>query len=342
MSIISTIDCTLRDGGYLNNWEFDQNFQVSLIKALINSNIDIIECGFINENSGNDNFGTHFKSIEKANSILKDNSLNKSCAKFAVMMRLNEYNPDKMPICDKAENCISIIRIMVSKEELSYAPQIIQKIIKKGYKVHIQPTIISYYTDEDIVKMLQHFQSIKYQAIAIVDTFGAVDETAIKRITLLFDKYANKEAHLSLHCHNNLAQGLQNAYAFCSSVNLNRDLYIDSAVNGLGRGAGNIATEILLTHLKNKKNANYLILPINEFCQKSMQNFKQTICRNNLYAYIITAKKNMHPNYATYLILNNYSRQDICKILQIITPEKYYKFDYNYIKSLCEVYMLKV
>ena len=70
MSIISIIDCTLRDGGYLNNWEFDKEFCLNTLTTLAQSNIDIIECGFISETSGNDEIGTNFKSIEKINSFL--------------------------------------------------------------------------------------------------------------------------------------------------------------------------------------------------------------------------------------------------------------------------------
>lgn len=342
MSVISTIDCTLRDGGYVNNWEFSNEFRIELLRALINAHVEIIECGFISSVSGSDAGGTHFKSVEKVNELIKENSFNISNSKFAVMMRLDEYDPDTLPACDKAQNCVNIIRVMVYKEEIPSGVQVIKKIIDKGYEVHIQPTIISHYSDEEIVNMLNAFRLVNYKSIAITDTFGALNDTDIKRITLLFDKYANKEAQLTLHCHNNLSNAYHNALAFFSSVNKNRDVCVDSSVNGIGRGAGNLSTEILLTTLKTEKNKNYLISPLKNFCDKYMGNFNGIVNKDNFYAYVITARKNMHPNYAAYLLLNSYKKHDLYKILELISPEKYETFDFEYIKSLCEIYLLKV
>lgn len=341
MSVISTIDCTLRDGGYLNNWEFGQDFQLALLKSLISANVDLIECGFISQNSGNDSNGTNFKSIEKINTFLKENLLNNSTANFAVMMKLGEYNPDDLPQCDKLENIVSTIRVMIHKNEIKKSLPVLKKILKKGYKLHIQPTIISHYTDEEIVEMLSLFSKVNYEAISIVDTFGALDENQITRITMLFDKYATPESKLSLHCHDNRSKAYNNAITFSSSVKNNRDVFIDASVSGIGRGAGNLQTEILLTYLKNEKKQNYSVLPISTFCSKFMLQFKKNeLCANN-YAYAITASKNMHPNYAVFLILNKFSRKEIYKILELILPEKYEVFDFEYIKSLCEINMIK-
>ena len=341
MSVISTIDCTLRDGGYINNWAFDEDFKHSAVKALISSGVEIIECGFISSKSGSDENGTNFKSVEKVNEFLRQNAFNNSASKFAVMMKLGEYEPETLPECNKAENCVTVIRVMVYKNELSQAEEIIKHIIKKGYEVHIQPTIISHYTDEETVNMLKTFSNLDYKAIAIVDTFGSLNSTEIKNKTMLFDKYANKNSKLTLHCHNNLSTAYQNVQAFMASVNSKRDLYIDSSLGGIGRGAGNIATELLLSKLKTEKKSNYLISPVSSFCNKYMPNFKRNISEKDFYAYMITAKNNMHPNYATFLILNGFSRKHICKILELIIPEKYETFDFAYIKSLCEVYMIK-
>ena len=341
MSVISTIDCTLRDGGYTNNWAFSNDFRIECIKSLIHAGVEIIECGFISSKSGNDDNGTNFKSIEKVNEFLKENSFNNSASKFAVMMKLDEYPPEAMPECVKAENCVTIIRVMVYKNEIEQATEIIKKIIAKGYEVHIQPTIISYYSDEEIVNMLKKFKPLDYKAIAIVDTFGAINDTKIKNKTLLFDKYANKEAKLTLHCHNNLATAYLNVQAFMASVNSKRDIFIDASLGGLGRGAGNIATEIILAKLKTEKKANYSVIPVNSFCNEYITNFKRNVAEKDFYAYMITAQNNMHPNYATFLIMNGFSRKHICKILELIIPEKYETFDFEYIKSLCEIYMIK-
>lgn len=342
MSIVSIIDSTLRDGGYLNNWDFSEKFQFELIQALINANAEIIECGFISNKSGNDLNGTCYKSIEKINNVLRGNAFNNSASKFAVMMRPEEYNVADLPQCNKAENCITIIRVMLYQHEIKDSVDILKQIVEKGYELHIQPTIISKYSDEEVVKMIEGFKSVKYKAISIVDTFGSLNEISIKKITLLFDKYVNKNAIISLHCHNNLSKAYQNALAFISSVDKKRDVYVDTAVNGLGRGAGNLQTEVFMSYLKNEKNMKYSISPIKAFCEENMRNFNRNIFEKDFYAYIITAQKNMHPNYATYLLLNKYSQKDIRKILELISEEKYESFDFEYIKSLCEVYMIKL
>lgn len=341
MSIVSIIDCTLRDGGYLNNWKFDVSFQKSLINSLIESNVDVIECGFISDKYGSDVDGTHFQSIEKVNEFLRQNSFNNSASKFAVMMRVEEYDVETLPVCNKAENLVTTIRVMLYKNEIKQSINILKQIIKKGYDLHIQPTIISKYTDEEIVEMLMLLKSVGYKAISIVDTFGALNENEIKRITMIFDKYANNSALLSLHCHNNLSRAYQNALAYISSVNNKRDICVDVSINGIGRGGGNLSTEIFISYLKSEKKYDYSLLPIKNFSEKEMVNFNSNIKEQDFYAYMITAKKNMHPNYATFLLINNYSKSDILKILELILPEKYECFDYNYINSLVDVYFIK-
>ena len=130
MSIVSIIDSTLRDGGYLNNWDFSEKFQFELIQALINANAEIIECGFISNKSGNDLNGTCYKSIEKINNVLRGNAFNNSASKFAVMMKIDEYNPDNLPPCDKIENVVSIIRVMLYKNEINQSLDKLKKIIE--------------------------------------------------------------------------------------------------------------------------------------------------------------------------------------------------------------------
>ncbi len=340
MSIISIIDCTLRDGGYLNNWQFATDFQVKTINSLIRSNVDVIECGFISEQTGNDEIGTNFKSIEKINTFLKTNGFNNSKSKFAVMMRIDEYNPDKLSTCDKVENVVSIIRVMLYKNEIQQSLYKLKKIIEKGYELHIQPTIISHYTDEEIVEMINEFNKLNYHSISIVDTFGALNTNELKRITMLFDKYANKGAKLALHCHNNLSKAYKNAITFSNYVVATRDVYIDSSISGLGRGAGNLQTELLITWLKTEKNMNYLVFPVKDFSLEHIQNFVRNIEEKDFYAFTITAKKNMHPNYAIWLLLQKYNRSDVQKILELVVPEKYETFDFQYIKNLSSAYSL--
>ena len=342
MSIVSIIDCTLRDGGYLNNWQFSDEFQKRAIESLCEANIDIIECGFISETSGTDEIGTNFKSIEKINLMLKEEKFNTSTSRFAVMMRIDEYNPDALPVCNRSENLVSIVRVMLYKNEIEQSKEKLQKIIDKGYELHIQPTIISYYSDEEIVQMIKSFENLNYHSISIVDTFGALNEDQINRITMLFDKYANKNSRLSLHCHDNLSKAYQNSITFLNSVTLHRDVYVDSSIAGLGRGGGNLPTELLITLLKNDKNMNYFVSPIKDFSFKYLNNIERNIKEEDFYAFAITANKNMHPNYAIWLLLQKYSRQDIQKILELISPEKYETFDYKYIKDLCVLHLINV
>lgn len=342
MSCISIIDCTLRDGGYVNNWKFDVNFQKSLVKSLIVSKVENIEVGFISRLSGSDEEGTHFYTIERASQFLKENAFNIQNSKFLVMMRLGEYNPDELSYCDKVENCVTGIRVMVAKDEIEVAVPVLKKILEKGYDLYIQPTIISNYTDEEVVRMLNIFSVLNYRGISIVDTFGALCEEDIKRFVYLFDKYANKDAVIGLHSHDNLGIAYKNALAFVNSVNSNRDVFVDTSVTGLGRGGGNLSTEIFLTYLKKSKGREYVVFPVNDFAARFMPDIKRNVNQNDFYAYILTAKKNMHPNYATYLITKGYSRTDIVQILELIMPDKYAAFDYKYIESLCEIYRIKV
>lgn len=338
MKNISVIDCTLRDGGYLNNWDFDDEFVCSTLRVLIQAKVDIIECGFASQVSGKNDKGTNYKSIEKINDFLKKNLLNVCDSKFALMVRFGEYLPENLPFCDKKENVVSVIRVMLHKDEVNNAVGYINKIIEKGYEVHIQPTIISHYTNDEIIQMLNGFRGVNYSSIALVDTFGALNNNDVEKIALVFDKYANESSALSIHCHNNLSLAQQNAVVFSEVVSNNRNVCIDSSINGLGRAGGNIATESLLRFLKENKFGCYLTSEIESFGKDCAQKFNKYLLGQDFYAYVYTAQKNIHPNYASFLISRKYDKTKIQKILNLISPEKKAGFDFHYIDNLCLEY----
>ena len=341
MSRISVIDCTLRDGGYVNNWDFSNEFQCKTINTLINSKINIIECGFLSDQASKSDNTTLFRSVEQLNTFLAYNSLNQYNCKYALMLNLGEYSIDNILKCDRAKNCVTVIRIAFKKDEILRAKEFASLLIDKSYDVHIQPTAISHYTDEEIVEMLNIFSEINYTSISIVDTFGALSNEDVKRITRLYDKYANKMAMIAFHGHNNLSQAFSNALAFINSVSVTRDVFVDTSIYGIGRGTGNLQTEVFLAYLKNEKKYNFLVYPITNFICNEMEAFKNIMNSSNSYFYLLTAKKNMHPNYATYLIHKNYSKNEIINILERVDTSKYLVFDYEYIHNLCENLQIK-
>ena len=336
MNNISVIDCTLRDGGYLNNWNFNNEFRQNILQALVESNIDIIECGFVSEKNGSDLNGTNFKSLNKVNEILLKNNFKENSSKFAVMLKLNEFDINNLADCNHSKNQISIIRVMVYQNEIEKSIGKIRKIIEKGYEVHIQPTIISHYSDTEIIQMLTMFNQLNYGSIAIVDTFGALNPVKIKNITKIFDTYAKSSAALTIHCHNNLSLPYENTLSFVESINKDRKTFIDSSLLGLGRGCGNLPTEKIIQWLNIEKNKNYKYKLIHNFCLTQFNNFDRSISEKDYYAYSITAKRNIHPNYATKLILSGYKKEHIEKILSKITEDNSQTFNEEKLQNICK------
>jgi 4-hydroxy 2-oxovalerate aldolase len=334
-SLIKILDCTLRDGGYVNNWEFSTESTKEIITSLIDAKVDIIECGFVSQKNGLENNSTMFKSVEQVEIILKSIDRRMEFTEFCVMINRGEYDLSTLPVYDPESNVINMIRYAFHKMEWKEAVDDIKLMIEKGYKVYVQAMVTLSYTDSEILSMLEEMNKYDIYAMYIVDSFGAMLGDDFRRLHYLFENNLKDGVCLGYHSHNNLQLAYSNAIDFIQIKATKRQIIIDSSIHGMGRGAGNLTTELLADYLNKKKHAEYNIVPLLE----TIDRYLEVIYRENYWGYSIahflSASFGCHPNYATFLVnTKTLSIVDMQKILTLLDKSEKKNFSSEKIKEL--------
>ncbi|MDD3149880.1 MAG: aldolase catalytic domain-containing protein, partial [Candidatus Gastranaerophilales bacterium] len=326
MNKISLLDVTLRDGGYINNWEFCDEEILAIISQLQNANIDIIECGYLNARENSTSNKTIFNSIAKLEKLL-------SCVKekksdYILMINHGEFDVNNLP--EKLSTQIDGIRLAFYKEDMKKALENAQKIKQKGYKLFIQPMIMSRYSVEEICMLTEQINKIKPHVFYFVDSFGIFSRKDFNQTIDILDKNLDKNTKLGIHLHNNLQLAFSNAIDVIEKK-LNRQIIVDSSVCGMGRGAGNLCTELIIDYLNKNNSTNYEILPLLQIMDNSLSKYFFKKSWGCSPIYFITAKAECHPNYATYFFeKENLSIIDVEKVIKFLDKTKSHNFNEKY------------
>ena len=163
---IRILDCTLRDGGYVNNWGFSQPQIFKIIESLEASNVDIIELGYLDDSRGRERNSTLFKSMSSISGIL--NGVNKGASKV-VMIDLFAFDVDQLP--KKSDTEIDGIRLVFHKRNIGDALLVAQKIIDLGYQLFFQPMVTKTYAEDEFLSVIESANQLDIYAFYIVDSF---------------------------------------------------------------------------------------------------------------------------------------------------------------------------
>lgn len=330
MSNVKILDCTLRDGGYINNWNFGKERIRDIVTNLNASNVDIIELGFLDSS----------RKADLNNSILPgtkhfDNLVGKVNNKKASYVCMVSYGAcDISDIEDCCNSVIDGIRVIFKKNQVTEALDFCKKLKEKGYKVYIQPVPTMTYSDAEILNMIEYVNEINPEAFSVVDTFGTMYKNDLLRMFYLIDNNLNKDIAIGFHSHNNLQLSFSNAQELLF-LKTKRNIIIDSSVFGMGRGAGNLCTELLTQYINHNIENRYNIVPLLEIVDEHLnQIFMQTPWGYSV-PYCLAAVSHCHPNYATHLLnKQTITVKDINSILAGIPEEKRTIYDKSYIEEL--------
>lgn len=336
MKNIQVLDCTLRDGGRIFDCKFKDNIIYDVISELTNARIDIVEVGFLRDKSlitYNHN-STFFNEIANMKPFIPINQ-NETC--YVAFIDFGMFDISKLEKCDGYS--ITGIRVGFTKEQfdtkLDEIKNICNIIKNKGYKLFIQSVNSLAYTDRDMLNLIDAVNYIKPYSFGIVDTYGGMYLEDLTRIFHLVDYNLNSDIAIDLHSHNNF----QLSFAFAQEIirlsNNQRELILDCTLNGMGKCAGNLNTELICDYLNRKKVGNYdldIILDI-------IDRYRILIDDKYHWGYSIPAFISgiykSHPNNVLYLTEKyRLNSKDIKYILSAIDEKKRQRYDYDNINSI--------
>lgn len=325
---IYLLDCTLRDGGYINDWEFSRGIYNAVSTELQNANVDFIELGIMGSHNA-DHFKTKFRNLEE---IPIPQKTGKSL--FTVMMTGTEYKKMTVPEYN-AENSVDALRYAFFKADVKEALEHISMLIEKGYKVFAQTMATFQYSDEELTALVKEINKIKPYAFYIVDSFGTLYPENIKHLYHIVDEVMDKEILFGIHAHNNLQMANANAITFITEAS-DRDIIVDGSIYGMGRGAGNAHTEVLM-HYLNKDGKIYDEDKVWQLYTDWFEDLRKQFDWGYLPEQFLVSKYKTNPAYVWYLSRKGITDfHEIKKILDLIPNEKRYTLFKDEIEKILE------
>lgn len=289
---IKVLDCTIRDGGLMNNHKFDLRLVREVYKALSAAGVDYMEMGYKNSKE-------LFSPKEYgAWKFCEDDDIKKvidgiaSKTKISVMVDVGRVNVDD--IKPRKNSPVSMIRVASYVKEIDKAIYLVNHFADKGYETTVNIMAVSKALDNELTEALQQLENeSKAQVVYIVDSFGALYQETTEFLVKKF-KSILKTKEVGMHAHNN------QQLAFCNTIEaiIHNANFMDATIYGLGRAAGNCPLELLIGFLKNPK---FDIRPILDIISKEFVPLKEKLEWGYVIPYAIAGMLNEHPKAAMAL-----------------------------------------
>jgi 4-hydroxy 2-oxovalerate aldolase len=282
---IKVLDCTVRDGGLINKWQFSDDFVRKVFLALSKAGVDYMEIGYKSSEkyfSRQENGAWKFCAEEDLRKIVGDDDRS---LKLSAMADVGRIDHDDIP--HKRDSVLDMIRVACYVKEVDKAISLAHDCIDKGYETTINLMAVSKVLERDLDEALDDLSKSDIPAVYIVDSFGAMYSEQIHSLAKkYFEALPGKD--LGIHTHNNQQLAFANTIeAIIAGVNR-----IDATLYGMGRGAGNCPLELLLAFLKNPK---FDIRPVFEVIQDTLIPLKAEVEWGYHIPYMITGILNEHP-----------------------------------------------
>jgi|TARA_Y100000310_G_scaffold340266_1_gene435410 4-hydroxy 2-oxovalerate aldolase len=321
------LDCTLRDGGYYNNWDFKKRLVNDYLNSINKTNIKYVELGFRTLNKKKIKGNTAYTTDSFINSLNIPKNL-----KIGVMINASDFlqsNLNNKKACEQLfpetkKTKIKFVRLACHIHEPFEIVNVINWLKKNNFIVSINLMQISEIRENQIKKICNLSTKLNIDVLYLADSLGSLKPKETCKMVNLFKKYW--KGNLGIHAHNNMKLAFTNSVA----ANSNGAEWVDSTVLGMGRGPGNAKTEEIVKYFfkkkSNKINGKVLKNLINKHFLSLRQKYKWGA---NKY-YYLAAKNKIHPTYIQEILFDKrYSKFSYLKIinnLKKIDTRKYNPF----------------
>lgn len=288
---IKVVDVTIRDGGLMNNHRFSDEAVAAVYRACVAAGVDYMEIGYKASKriSSPRNYGP-WKFCDEADlrRIVGDNDTGLKLCVMADAERC-DYRED---ILHKRDSVIDMVRVATYIHQVPVALDMVKDAHDKGYETTVNLMAASAVAEIELEGALELLCNSEVEAVYLVDSFGAFYSEQVHYLVELYRKYAAPRGKtVGMHAHNNQ----QLAYANTIEAAIKGADFLDSSMAGLGRGAGNCQTELLLGFLHNPK---YRLRPVLECIRDHIEPMRAELRWGFGIPYMITGMLNEHPRAA--------------------------------------------
>ena len=311
---IKILDCTIRDGGLMNDHGFDDEIVKAVYTACLDGGIDYMEIGYINSKrlfSPDTHGAWKFSTEDDIRRIVGDND---SPLKLSAMAdaEKSDYKEDILP-CD--QSVLDMIRVATYIHQIPLALEMIKDAHDKGYETSVNLMAVSTVDERELDEALELFAKSEVGTICIVDSFGALYSEQVQLLTEKHLGHAQPAGKLvGMHAHNNQQLAFGNTI---EAIVRGADR-LDASMAGLGRGAGNCPIELLIGFLHNPK---FRLRPILQCIQEHIEPMREKLMWGFDLGYMMTGILNEHPR-AAIAFNESADRGDIVKFYDMVTEEE--------------------
>lgn len=330
MKNLRLLDCTLRDGGYLNDWEFGHDTMVNVFERLVSANVDVIEIGFLDER----------RQFDINRSIMPDTAsvariygeLEKRQAMVVGMIDYGTCGIEHIQPCE--QSYLDGIRVIFKKHLMYDAIAFCKQVKALGYQVFAQAVSITSYNDDELTELARLVNDLHPFAMSMVDTYGLLHQDNLYHIFEVLDEKLLPDICLGYHAHNNFQMGYANCIEMINAK-ANRPMLVDGTLYGMGKSAGNAPLELLAMYLNENCGKNYDVSQMLEAIETSILELQKKVPWGYNLFYYVAASNKCHPNYVSYLInKHTLSIRSVNEILKKIEEPKKLLYDKAYIEKL--------
>lgn len=285
---IKVIDCTVRDGGLMNKWQFTDDFVRKVYTALTEANVDYMEIGYLSSESAfsRDEMGPWKFCTESDIKRIIGNDEKK--IKLSAMADIGRIDHDDIPM--KSDSSLDMIRVACYAHQVDKAIDLAHHCMEKGYETTINVMAVSTVGLRELDEALNDLSKSNVPIIYLVDSFGSFYSEDIELLAKKYFEHLPGKT-IGIHCHNNQQLAFANTIsAIISGIN-----YLDGSLYGIGRGAGNCPLELLVSFLKNPK---FKVRPLIEAIEAEILPWTEKIDWGYYIPYMVTGTLNQHPRTA--------------------------------------------
>lgn len=285
------VDCTIRDGGLVNNWDFSVDFVQQLYAGLNEAGVDYMEIGYKNSPK-------LLKGAEEAGPwrFLNDDFLRKVIpqkgnTKLSALVDVGRV--DENDILPRSESMLDLIRVACYSKDVDKALALVQTFHDRGYETTLNIMALSNVMENELLEAFELIKESSVDVVYIVDSYGSLDHNDVKYLVEKFKTHLPNK-RLGVHTHNNMQLAFSNTLV---AAELGVEL-LDASVYGMGRAAGNCPTELLVAHLKGTK---YNLRPVLGVLEQLMVPLREKEEWGYILPYMITGALDEHPRSAMAL-----------------------------------------
>jgi 4-hydroxy 2-oxovalerate aldolase len=288
---LKVLDCTIRDGGLINDHAFEDGFVKAVYDACVDAGVDYMELGYKASKKlfARDKCGAwKFCDEDEIRRIVGGNPTPLKLAAMADAGK-SDWHTDILP---KKDSVLDMIRVAFYANQVPEAVDMIKDAADKGYEVSANLMAASTVSETELDQALEVIAQTPASVLVVVDSYGAMYAEQIELLVKKYQEFGKATGkEVGMHAHNNQ----QLAFANTIEAIIHGANRVDASMAGLGRGAGNCPMELLIGFLRNPK---FHIRPIYQVVQEQLLPLSRTVEWGPYVQYNITGQLNEHPRSA--------------------------------------------